>query len=101
MIRCISASKTELICKISESGTKYWYLNGILHREDGPAVEYIDGSKLYYLNEKLHREDGPAIEYADGTKVWWLNGKFIAGGERPQNWDELVLLAQVEKLMND
>jgi len=25
------------------------------------------------LNGKCHREDGPAIEYVDGTKYWYLN----------------------------
>ena len=40
-----------------------------------PTVKvYIDGTKHWYLNGKLHREDGPAIEYADGSKAWWLNG---------------------------
>jgi hypothetical protein len=24
------------------------------------------------LNGNLHREDGPAIEWADGTKYWYL-----------------------------
>ena len=35
---------------------------------------YVDkhGDKRYYLNGKLHREDGPAIEYANGTKRWYL-----------------------------
>ena len=56
-------------------GNKYWYLNGELHREDGPAAEYADGNKYWYLNGELHREDGPAAEYADGDKLWWLNGK--------------------------
>ena len=54
-------------------GTKFWYLNDKLHREDGPAIEYADGSKYWYLNDKLHREDGPAVEYADGSKEWYLN----------------------------
>ena len=58
-------------------GTKAWYLNGKLHREDGPAYESADGSKEWWLNDKLHREDGPAIERADGTKAWRLNGKEI------------------------
>jgi hypothetical protein len=53
---------------------KSWWLNGKLHREDGPAVELSSGSKYWYLNDKLHREDGPAIELSDGTKSWWLNG---------------------------
>jgi hypothetical protein len=42
---------------ISTTGTKYWYLNGKLHREDGPAVEYENGNNHWYLNGKLHRED--------------------------------------------
>lgn len=28
-----------------------------------------DGTKKYYLNGRLHREDGPAMEYADGSRV--------------------------------
>jgi len=56
-------------------GTKEWYLNDQRHREDGPAVEYWDGHKEWYLNDQRHREDGPAVEYSDGTKHWYLNGK--------------------------
>ena len=56
------------------NGNKYWYLNGIRHRVDGPAIEYSSGTKYWYLNGKLHREDGPACEYIDGTKYWYLNG---------------------------
>ena len=61
--------------KVFPCGTKYWCLNGNLHREDGPAVEHANGDKRWYLNGKLHREDGPAFEDADGTKYWCLNGK--------------------------
>jgi hypothetical protein len=60
---------------IDNDGDKCWYLNDQLHREDGPAIEYVDGHKAWYLNDQLHREDGPAIEYADGDKVWYLHGK--------------------------
>ena len=61
-------------CETFPSGTKAWYLNGKLHREDGPALEYSSGTKEWYLNGKRHREDGPAYEYRDGTKKWFLNG---------------------------
>jgi len=61
--------------RVYDDGTKEWYLNGKLHREDGPAIEGVDGSKEWFLNGKPHREDGPAIEGADGTKAWFLNGK--------------------------
>ena len=33
-----------------------------------------DGNKLWHLNGNLHREDGPALEWADGSKEWYLNG---------------------------
>ena len=61
--------------EVSDDGTKYWFINGKLHREDGPAVEHVDGTKKWCLNNKLHRKDGPAIEYANGTKRWYLNGE--------------------------
>ena len=59
----------------NENGNKYWYLNGELHREDGPAVECTNGDKHWHLNGECHREDGPAIERANGIKKWFLNGK--------------------------
>jgi NTP pyrophosphatase (non-canonical NTP hydrolase) len=63
------------------SGSKYWYLKGEIHREDGPAVEYASGGKSWWLNGKLHREDGPAVEYASGSKSWWLNDKCVTEEE--------------------
>ena len=60
---------------VYSTGSKEWYLNGKLHREDGPAIEDADGSKFWFINGKLHREDGPAVERADGSKSWFLNGE--------------------------
>jgi hypothetical protein len=62
---------------ITKHGSKYYYLNDELHREDGPAIEYLDGHKEWYFNGKSHREDGPAIEYASGDKSWYVNGQQI------------------------
>jgi hypothetical protein len=64
--------------EIDEYGTKTYYKDKamtILHREDGPAVEWWDGSKSWWLNGKRHREDGPAVEYANGDKSWYLDGE--------------------------
>jgi hypothetical protein len=36
-------------------------------------AEWPSGTKEWYLNGKLHRVDGPAWEGANGTKEWWLN----------------------------
>lgn len=61
------------ICTTNRIGHKHWHLNGKLHREDGPAIEYADGEEWWYLNGKLHREGGPAIKYVNGDKYWYLN----------------------------
>lgn len=51
-------------------GNVQWWRNGVRHREDGPAIEYVDGTKEWLQHGVHHREDGPAIEYADGAKEW-------------------------------
>jgi len=61
-------------------GNKRYYKDKaktILHREDGPAVEWFTGSKSWYINNKRHREDGPAVESNTGHKSWWINNVFI------------------------
>ena len=42
--------KENSVCKTSADGSKAWYLNGVRHREDGPAFERANGSKEWYLN---------------------------------------------------
>ena len=58
----------------------------------GKGYEYIvdkNGTKVWYINGNLHREDGPAVEWADGDKVWYINGRNY-GNKEPDNWIELV-----------
>ena len=57
------------------AGDKRYYLNGLVHRDKGPAIEYVDGTKYWFKNGKLHREEGPAVEWYNGEKEWWLNNK--------------------------
>ena len=57
--------------------TKMWYLNGECHREDGPAIVFLNGENRWIKNGQLHREDGPAYECEDGDKIWYLNGAWI------------------------
>ncbi len=63
--------------EIDEDGNKYWYCNGQLHREDGPAVEYVNGDKGWYIHGQLHREDGPAVEDLGCGPIWSYRGKWI------------------------
>ena len=62
---------------IQDPTLKVWSLNGVRHREDGPAVEHTSGTKEWWLNGVRHREDGPAIEFIDGSKAWYLNDKQV------------------------
>jgi len=47
--------------------------------KDSQPIHEIDifGNKHYRLNGELHREDGPAIEYPNGSKSWYYHGKYI------------------------
>ena len=64
------------IYEIDKKGNKFWCNSkGEYHREDGPAVECVNGTKIWYINGKLHRLDEPAIEYFNDDKFWYINGK--------------------------
>ena len=71
---------------------KKYYLNDILHREDGPAVERVNGTKEWYKNGELHREDEPAIEFANGEKLWYLNNKCYGYDDEFSNkfWSKFI-----------
>lgn len=80
------------------NGAKFWYQNGELHCNNGPATIYPDGSEEWYQRGKrhrdsapavfyssdnlsywyqhgvLHRDDGPAVTHIDGGGDWYLNG---------------------------
>lgn len=61
------------------NGTTIHLKNGMLHRENGPAIEFPGGmGSVYFLEGNLHRDNGPAIHwpyeddcqwYKHGTKV--------------------------------
>jgi hypothetical protein len=70
--------------------------DGLLHREDGPAIEYADGTKVWYLNGEFHREDGPTIEYVSGHKEWYLNGKQIT----EQEFNNFILRKRLQRIIN-
>ena len=55
-------------------GDKFWYVNGKLRRLDGPAVEFASGYKEWWADGQRHRVDGPAVEFTDGQREWWIAG---------------------------
>jgi len=69
---------------VDKSGNKFYYSDRemkIRHRDEGPAVEWVNGYKAWYLNGKRHREDGPAIEYSNGSKEWWIDNELLTEEE--------------------
>jgi hypothetical protein len=74
VIKLLSGPKKLDGC-VDIDGSKLWYKDGVLHREDGPAIEHANGDKFWYRDGKLHRLDGPAEEYASGTRCWYKDGK--------------------------
>ena len=61
---------------------------------------YDDGGKRWYLNGKLHREDGPAIEN-NGYKEWYLNGEYYTEEEFNKKMSSAVemTIAEIEELV--
>ena len=85
-------TKSIPIREINGRGIVTWKVDDILHRDDGPALEYPDGYRVWYQNGKQHREDGPAVIWPSGNKQWFYNGfqhredgpavEYVDGGKR-------------------
>jgi hypothetical protein len=53
---------------IDSDGTENWYDDyGKYHKEDGPAIIYVNGDISWYKHGEYHRLDGPAI-------IWHVHG---------------------------
>ncbi len=65
---------------------KVKYLNKIPANYTG-IFEWTNGTKNWFKNGELHREDGPARIYPDKDKEWHLNGHYIFGS----NWNKINL----------
>ena len=77
-------------------GKEEWWYNGKPHRDGGPAIVYeAIGLEEWYVNGVLHREDGPAIKYYDGRFLWLLEGKIYSKEE----WFKALAEEQKEKML--
>lgn len=61
-------------CTVYKDGSRFWYLNNEIHREDGPARIGRDGTQFWYRCGNLHRDDGPAVIYSNGSEAWYSLG---------------------------
>lgn len=76
---------------IDKDGNELWYRDGVLHREDEPAIvvnaevyvptvygmsmKVSKGTKAWLFNGVLHRNDAPAVEYWNGARSWYVHGQ--------------------------
>jgi len=60
---------------ISANGHKEWYVNGEMHRDGGPAWIDSAGQTQWIQHGKRHRIEGPAVEWEDGSVEWYQRGK--------------------------
>jgi hypothetical protein len=60
---------------VDVDGSQYWYKEGQLHREDGPALIDVYGKQEWYKEGQLHREDGPAVIDVYGKQEWYKEGQ--------------------------
>ena len=62
---------------------------------------YPNGDKYWCLNGKLHREDGPAIEWANGDKSWYLNDEKVTEEEHKRMTSPILEMTSVEMTMEE
>jgi len=107
---------------VCDDGSKFWFLDGKLHREDGPAVDGVvkqwwkhgklhredgpavfapNGARFWCRNGMYHREDGPAVEWADGNFIWYLNGVSMTEEEHREaiNPTKELTVSEIEALL--
>ena len=59
---------------VYDCGDREWWQNGLIHRDDGPAIDASYGVE-WWRNGLKHRENGPAVETNGGRKEYWKHGK--------------------------
>jgi hypothetical protein len=70
----------------SSNGNKFWYLNDLYHRENGPAIELVDGTQYWCKYGSSHRTDGAAAIYPSGLKEYQLNGFIYPNITSDEEW---------------
>ena len=76
--------KTIYKFEINEYNSKFWYKNGLNHRDnDKPAIIYHNGGMEWCKNGNYHRDRNlPAVIYSNGRMSWFKNGEFIRSSKK-------------------
>lgn len=61
---------------VTREGHRFSGIDNKLHSVgDEPAVVYADGTKWWYREGLIHRDNGPAVVHPNGAQEWWLNNQ--------------------------
>jgi len=69
--------------------------NGKIHKRGSPAVYWDNGGTEWFLDGLLHREDGPAI-IVYGILIWGINGKKFYNEKK---WEIALREYKLEKFL--
>ena len=77
----------------NEFGDIFYYKKDmdIWHNPYGPAYININGNKVYYIEGKIHRLDGPATIFSNFGK-YYINGKSLTKEEFEKHPERLKYL---------
>jgi len=62
----------EYLVKTHNLGVTFWFHLDKLHRDYGPAEDWLDDFKVWYQNGQRHRNDGYSASWRDGSEVYHL-----------------------------
>jgi len=68
-------AKKQPICITDKYGLKHWLLSGIVHREDGPAIEFAIGHTEWWLDDQCYYDISnycDALRITDEEKTFFL-----------------------------
>jgi len=71
---------------VHANGSVKYYVDGVRHREGGPACVYVNGTEKWYRNGLRHRDDGPAATYPDGRRIWFIDGVKVSDKTMTDEW---------------
>ena len=66
------------VCEIYNKEGKDSYCRKYYHNDNEPAVILEDGTQIYCFWGFIHRDDGPAIEYLDGRVDYFIFGEKVS-----------------------
>lgn len=91
-------SNLDLCVVQDDEGDVIFYKNNKIHNIKKAALYlYCKNTldeKLWFVEGNLHRTDGPAIERKNGFKIWYLNDRCYGKGNDYNNvsWQKFVKL---------